>query len=288
MYIVRSKKTKKILHVNPAPLSQQLSGQAIYYKFNPKTMEIGKTDSRRLPEHFNINKDGEIVELTIQEKIKAGIIKLPPEKKIINSQIVEKSLSEKVAEGIISLKPEQKIIGKETNQRIVEKSLSDKIKEGLIRIEPTQKLVGEGIHQRIVEKTLTEKVVEGLQELKPQYKLGDERIVKKTSRELYDDKLITLDEYKQRRLEYFSKLSFEKRKEIIPDYKLMNVGLGIYDETTVTEYRATIQAFREEFYRLKKLVEKAKNTDAVDAITDNYPQTIIGKRNSSSKNPRNK
>ncbi len=157
MYIVRDKKKKEIIHINPAPLSQQLKGKEIYFKFDPKKMEIGEIDGD-LPGHFKIDKKGKIVELTLDEKVKAGIIELKQEQKIVNNQIVEKTLSEKVADGLITLLPTQKIIGEGENEQIVEKTISEQVAEELIKLEPNQKLEGE----EIVEKSRQELLDEGL------------------------------------------------------------------------------------------------------------------------------
>ena len=38
MYVVRNRKSKAVIHVNHAPLSQELSGKEVYFKFNPNSM----------------------------------------------------------------------------------------------------------------------------------------------------------------------------------------------------------------------------------------------------------
>jgi hypothetical protein len=134
MYIVRDKKTKKILHVNPAPLSQQLKGKDIYFKFDPGKMEIGEIDGD-LPEHFEIDKKGNIVELDLDEKVKAGIVKLEPGKKLKDGRIIDKTTSEKVADGLITLSPTQKIIGVGEDEQIIAKSRQEQLDEGLITLE---------------------------------------------------------------------------------------------------------------------------------------------------------
>ena len=74
LYVVLNKKTKDILHIQPAALSQKLKGKDVYPDFNSKTMQLAKTDLQRLPDHFNVNKKGFIVEKTFEEKILEGII----------------------------------------------------------------------------------------------------------------------------------------------------------------------------------------------------------------------
>jgi hypothetical protein len=217
MYIVRDKTTKEIIHVNPAPLSQALGGQEVYFKFDPETMEIGKTESRELPEHFEITAAGEIIELTLKEKAE----------------------------------------------------------QGLMTLLPTQKIVSEGAEEKIVDKTLSEQVAEGLRQLKPNQKVVGEEIVEKTIPEMLGDGSMTLDEVKQRKIQYFSDLAFEKRRLILPDYKLQNALFGIYGKQPATNYRDTVLAFRDEFYRLKALVEQAKSFDEIEAVAENFPKEIV-------------
>lgn len=209
MYIIRDKRTKEIVHVNPAPLSQQLKGKEVYFKFDPKKMEIGEIDGD-LPEHFKIDKKGKILELTLEEKVEAGIVVLKPEQKIENNQSVEKTISEKVADGLITLSPTQKITGKGKNEKIVEKTLSEQIADGTKKLSPTQKIVGKGENEQIVEKTLSEQVEEGLITLEPTQKIigegEDEQIVEKSRQEQLDEGLITLEEIKE---EHIQRLRFE-------------------------------------------------------------------------------
>lgn len=243
MYLVRDKTTKELIHVNPAPLHQGLTDQEIYFKFDPATMEIGKTDGS-LPEHFEISEAGDILELTLTKKVEAGLISLRPDEKLEDEQIVKKTLSEQAAEGLITL-------------------------------QPTQKIVGEGADEKIVDKTLSEQVTEGLKQLQPNQKLVGEEIVAKTIPEMLEDGSLTLAEVKQRKIEYFSNLAFEKRSSILPDYKLQNALFGIYGKQTATNYRDTVRAFRDEFYRLQALVEQAKTFDEIEAVAESFPQEIV-------------
>ena len=102
MYIVRNKKTKKLIHMNPAPLSQNLKEKEIYYKYNSKTMEIGKSDSK-LPKYFDINESGKIIELQLMDMVEKGFIKIKAYQKIIDNSIVEKSIGELIEEGLLKL-----------------------------------------------------------------------------------------------------------------------------------------------------------------------------------------
>jgi hypothetical protein len=204
MYIVRNKKTKEILHVNPAPLTQKLKGKEIYFKFDPKKMETGEIDGD-LPEHFKIDEKGKIVEFTLQEKVETGIVALKPGQKMEDNQIVEKTLSEKAADGLITLSPTQKITGKGKHEKIVEKTLSEQIADGTKKLTPNQKLIGKGKDERIVEKTLSEQVKEGLITLEPGQKITgkgeNEQIVEKSRQEQLDEGLITLEKIKEEHIQ---------------------------------------------------------------------------------------
>ncbi len=182
MYIVRDKKTKKIIHTNPAPLFQNLAGKDVYYKFDPKKMEIGKIDGL-LPEHFDINKQGEVIELTLQDLVDKGAVKLEPHQKIVTNRIVDKTVSELVKEGLLKLQPNQKV---EKNQ-IIEKSLKELVDDGIVKLTPSQKIV----ENKIVEKSLLEQLKEGIIKIDEpfEYVAGDE-IKKHSIKEIVDKKLL--------------------------------------------------------------------------------------------------
>src|SRR6185369_5076954 len=109
---------------------------------------------------------------------------------------------------------------------------------------------------------------EGLIQLEPDQKLVGEEIVERTTAEMLKQGLLTLDDVKQKKIQYFSDMALEKRDALLPDYKLQNALLGIYDEQTVANYKATVAAFRDEFYRLQSLVEKAGTPKKVEAVTE--------------------
>lgn len=104
MYVVRDKKTKQILHVNPASLTSKLKGKQIYAEYNSKTMETLKSPTGTVPEHYSVDKDGNIQPMTLAEKVEAGIHALAPHQKLHEGKIVAKSLAEKVADGVVKLR----------------------------------------------------------------------------------------------------------------------------------------------------------------------------------------
>jgi hypothetical protein len=105
VYIVRNKRTKELIHVNPAPLSQPLEGEDVYVRFDPKTMEIGRTDGP-LPERFDIGPDGKIVPLEEQTPPGAGSPETAAGQKVVEDEagprLVDKSSAELVEEGLLT------------------------------------------------------------------------------------------------------------------------------------------------------------------------------------------
>lgn len=127
----------------------------------------------------------------------------------------------------------------------------------------------------IQELDLDEAADRGLYQLEPGQKLVKGKIVDMEKDELVAEGLLKLGDMKQQKLEFYSALSFHKRNELIPDYRLNNAALGVYDEKRVADYRATIQAFRGEAKRLNGLVNKAKSVAELEAIQEDFPTSII-------------
>lgn len=126
MYIVIDKKSKDIIHVNPAPISQQLSVKEVYFKFDEKNMQIGKIDGE-MPEYFKIDKDNNVVELDLEEKVKAGHVK---------TQVTDTGADDKQpvfdeANGSVVLAPHQKIVG----DQVVDKSNQEMIDDGSMTLD---------------------------------------------------------------------------------------------------------------------------------------------------------
>ena len=151
MYVVRNKKSKKILHVNPAPLSQELDGTDIFQGFDPKKMEIGRWEGPVLPEHFDIDKKGRVVELPLEKKVRKGLVELEPHQKVEDGEIVEKTLSEKVADGLLTLEPTQKIVGEGEDERIVPKPLAEQVADGHLSPADVREQVVDRLRQEVAD-----------------------------------------------------------------------------------------------------------------------------------------
>ncbi|MCO5251004.1 MAG: hypothetical protein M9949_06235 [Candidatus Kapabacteria bacterium] len=82
--------------------------------------------------------------------------------------------------------------------------------------------------------------------------------------------VIDLNEYKVSCIAKVSEMSFELRRRIYDDYKLMNVPLGLYTEAEKNEIASVCDRFRNEFYRLKQAIENAQTIDEINTIVDSH------------------
>lgn len=80
----------------------------------------------------------------------------------------------------------------------------------------------------------------------------------------------TLEESIKFKVDAFSREAFESRERILPDYKITNSSLGIYDQATSNKISNTIISYRTEFYRLKTLCEACISIEELDAVHSDY------------------
>ncbi len=156
-------------------------------------------------------------------------------------------------------------------ERIIELSFEEMIDEGIVPITSVQKIVKGSLQI----KSVKEQLDEGTIKLLPNQKLDKNEIVDKSPLELCESNLIELSDFKEIRLTEFSNLSFQKREKLIPDYKLQNASLGVYDEQKIENYRKTISAFRAEFKRIESKIKEAKNSEEIEKIRARFPEKII-------------
>jgi hypothetical protein len=265
MYIVRYIKSKKIVHINPAPLEQNLTTKDIYYKFNSKTMEIGKTDREYAPENFEIDENGVIVAAVAEA---SGLNDEPTANPAL-------TLAEQIAAGLITLSPYEKLEGAGVEAKIVYKTLSEQVADGLLTLNSNQKITGTGYEEKIEFKTIKELVQDQIITRDDIPRMIESKEITLSSEELLNDELITFAYYQELKIKEFSDLSLTIRGDFLPDYKIQNALLGIYDEQTTANIKYTVATFRNEFYRLKALVEAAHSLMEVLAIQANYPREIL-------------
>ena len=85
----------------------------------------------------------------------------------------------------------------------------------------------------------------------------------------------SLEEAIKFRVDAFSREAFESRERILPEYKIINCALGIYDQTTSSKITDTVNSFRNEFYRLKTLCEACTSIEELNAIQNDYSSITI-------------
>lgn len=86
--------------------------------------------------------------------------------------------------------------------------------------------------------------------------------------------VIDLNEYKEQSIAKVSEMSFELRRRIYDDYKLMNASIGLYFAEETYNITRVCNEFREEFYRLKEAISSAKTIEEVNEIvaTNKYSE----------------
>lgn len=81
---------------------------------------------------------------------------------------------------------------------------------------------------------------------------------------------VDIEAYRQQILSETEQVSLQRRKILIPDYKLENAIAGYYEEETnssiLSEYKRIVDQLRAEFYRLKPLIDQAGNIQEIDEI----------------------
>lgn len=94
----------------------------------------------------------------------------------------------------------------------------------------------------------------------------------KTYSEAIQMEIISIEELKRKLIEFYSFRSIEKRRQFIPDYKLMNCSLGVYEEEHINFIKSTIQAFRREFSRLKSAIASSQDPKDIEIIKDRFSE----------------
>ena len=89
-----------------------------------------------------------------------------------------------------------------------------------------------------------------------------------------DEELSILDEFRRKRKAEFSALALQGRNEILPDYKIQDALMGIYDDAVAVVYKKTIEAFRKEYHRLQGVIDETISLDELDKIKAKFPKTV--------------
>ena len=87
----------------------------------------------------------------------------------------------------------------------------------------------------------------------------------------------SLADHRKEKLEFLSQLSFLKRREIIEDYKINNIMLGVvYTGITQDEVLTLVENFRSVYYTAETEIKAASTHREIISIVDNvaWPVTI--------------
>lgn len=87
---------------------------------------------------------------------------------------------------------------------------------------------------------------------------------------------VNIDELKQQMVTQFKQESQTKRNKLIPDHRIVNLLLGIggYDYN-ISDVKVTVNAFRDEYYKLESKIKAATTYDDLEIIESLYPTTVL-------------
>lgn len=77
-----------------------------------------------------------------------------------------------------------------------------------------------------------------------------------------------LENLKNGYINKISLMSFNIRNSKLPEYRISNASIDVYDEATKTSYKNMILDFRTEFYRMKGLIEAAESESEIITIIE--------------------
>lgn len=85
----------------------------------------------------------------------------------------------------------------------------------------------------------------------------------------------TIDQARERKKQELKSQALALRSALVPDYYLLNAGLGIYDDARVAALKATVNAFRDEVTRLEGKIATAKSVKEINALTPKFPTALV-------------
>jgi len=191
MYIVRDRENKKIIHINPAPLTQKLGEKEVYARFDASRMEIGQWEGGIMPGAFSIDQNGMVVAAETARATPADDQPTVAAPGIDPGTVASKTLSQRVADGEITLLPHQKIVGQGPSERVGDKSLAECVEDGTVTILPDQKMIGKGKSAKIVNKSPAELLKDGMIRINEPFDyLDGDTIGRRSLEELVEEKLL--------------------------------------------------------------------------------------------------
>ena len=135
------------------------------------------------------------------------------------------------------------------------------------------------VNNKVVFWDLQKQYDNGILKLNPYSKIDNGFVVPKTRQELINDNVYSLDEVKTETIKQLSNDLLTKRSQLIPDYKIINSVLDLYTSDEKAEILSIVEKFRNEFYRMKALIEYATDVNDIDTAFKslNLPTTTTVK-----------
>jgi hypothetical protein len=85
----------------------------------------------------------------------------------------------------------------------------------------------------------------------------------------------TLPQARARRKQEITGMALAGRAALVPDWQMLNAGLGLYDDARVASIKATVNAFRDEVGRLEAAIAAAKSTKELAALMPAFPTALV-------------
>lgn len=146
------------------------------------------------------------------------------------------------------------------NNTLIKKDLNELVKNGIIKLEKNQKIE----NNKIVEKSKYELYKEGLIEIDKKFKINENNLIeKKTKKELFEEDLIKIEEFKEYLKEilnnYYRKI-FLKTDEIYIIREKRKI-LNMWDEKNENDFISKLKDYEKkykEYLKIKKEIEDEK------------------------------
>lgn len=103
MYVIRKKDSKATIHIDSQPAHCLVSGSTIYPEFDEENMELGWTDKNYIPAYYDIDAEGRLKEIPIEEAASRSWHQLAPTQELVDGKIVTKDEDRLIKEGLLDL-----------------------------------------------------------------------------------------------------------------------------------------------------------------------------------------
>jgi hypothetical protein len=85
----------------------------------------------------------------------------------------------------------------------------------------------------------------------------------------------TLTQARARKKQEITGMALAGRARLVPDWQMLNAGLGLYDDARVASIKATVNAFRDEVARLEAAIAAARSAKELAALVPAFPTALV-------------